>query len=526
MPAPELTVRRALADDGASNRGLQSWQIIYPNWNTLYFQENGGGGVCTAVLPGTFPHFYASGADLAGALTTAMNGASCTVSLANTYAVTYSAATGRFSFAVTAGTRSFQLRPADTPNNITAALGGLPTTVGSGSTAGGPADVVLPVSQLRRTTTGGRVRTGTTPHGVAVGNSCTIINAAPTYWNATWTVTQINTTTEFMLNGPSGVAVTATNYGTVTCTVNLPAAPGTAVQSPASYTLLYRTTGTGTANTLAAPFRDGLDTRWTFTEAIATVNTNFYQVATSRLWNGETIRVDANGAVCGMDFAATKTSPPSVTVQLADASCNPITGTAVFTYAGGSFSRSGDGCRGFRSKSDLIPCDLQSPPAPQQIVQVSPYVDDELPTGATGDPADLTTNGAAYGTADYGVPDGVPDYLERQDGSWAVQSIDVAPSAKATGYTPIANSPDRPQGPRRRDQRLPHEPRPAGGQARLRSPRAATVGACVQRGFSQLWTPGPDRQHDHGRSRALAARPHHEPQGPEGEDDRPVRDGR
>ncbi len=37
------------------------------------------------------------------------------------------------------------------------------------------------------------------------------------------------------------------------------------------------------------------------------------------------------------------------------------------------------------------------------------------------------------------MPDGIPDYVETMDGSWGVESIDIAPSAKAEGYTPIAN---------------------------------------------------------------------------------------
>ena len=399
MPAPELTVRRALGDDGATNRGLQSWQIIQPQWGTLYFEEDAAtDAVCTASLTG-LPRFYARGGPaatagtLAADLQAAMNGATCTgTGRTNVYAVTYNITTGQFSFSRSTANRPFRIRWDRGPNNIRNAL------------------------------------------------------------------------------AETSTAIPAWSTGTVS--------------TDAPWTLLYRTTGTGTSGT-------GVNTQWTFTETVASVATTYYQLRSGRLWNGEVIRVQATGAVCGMTFptAAERTNPPTLTVQLADASCNPIAGSAVFGYGGGAFSRAGDGCRGFRSKSDLVPCDLQSPPAPTQFQLVDAYLELELPFDATGLPRDLTTNGAAYGSAGYSVPDGVPDYLEAQDGSWRTQSIDIAPSGKATGYTPIANSLiDLKGAPDASGACVTNAP-PLPGQLDSVTV-AATAGACVERGFSKLWNQG------------------------------------
>jgi hypothetical protein len=157
--------------------------------------------------------------------------------------------------------------------------------------------------------------------------------------------------------------------------------------------------------------------------------TNFYNMRAGRFWNGEVIRVNPSHQVCGMDFAtaATKTVPASIRVVDADASCTPLTNSAVFEWGGGSYTCNTTNCNGFRSKSQLIPCDLKSPPAPLQFTTIIPYIDDEFPLDAGGDPKDW--NG-----------DGTRDYLENQDGGWGVSSISMAPSARAAGATPIANS--------------------------------------------------------------------------------------
>ncbi len=240
--------RGRLGDGGTSNRGLQSWQIIYAQWGSLTFDEDANGSGrwtrrCRASLTG-LPEVLPEGSTLATELAAAMNAATCTSgSRVNTYTVAYDTATGVFTFSRT-GTRTFRIQWG-AANSIRNAL----------------------------------AETGTT--------------------------------------GATGWA--------------------TSIPTDAPYTLLYRTTGTGTADSLAAPFSDGMDTQWSFTEAIGGTNVKFYQVATSRLWNGEMIRVNTSGEVCGMDFApapAPATSAPVVTLQSADASCNPGTDVAIFAFAG------------------------------------------------------------------------------------------------------------------------------------------------------------------------------------------------
>jgi hypothetical protein len=64
---------------------------------------------------------------------------------------------------------------------------------------------------------------------VAVGDTCTISSANPTYWNtggapATWTVTSVPSTSPwiFYLNIPNGGTATASSVGVVRCTVTTP----------------------------------------------------------------------------------------------------------------------------------------------------------------------------------------------------------------------------------------------------------------------------------------------------------------
>ena len=306
------------------------------------------------------------------------------------------------------------------------------------------------------------------------------------------------------------------------------------VSTDAPWTLLYRTTGTGTSGA-------GLNTRWTFTETIAGVPTTFYQLRAGRaVERRDDPRGRERGGVRDGLRDRGHADEPAVPHRAGDErSCAPTGASAPVHFGGGALRAATGSCRGFRSKSDLVPCDLQSPPAPTQFQLVDPYLDLELPFDAAGLPRDLTTNGAAYGSASYGVPDGVPDYLEAQDGSWATQSIDIAPSAKADGSTPIANSLIDIKGLADGTELVPDQRRAARGQARLgrrrrhgRRLRPARLLEAVER--------RPGRGHHHGRPRALADQPHPGPRRlprrgsdlrlrppeAEGEDDRPVRDGR
>lgn len=423
MPSPELMLRRAVGDTG--ERGLQSWQLIYPprtgppaqaGWNRFYYEESIGGTTyaCTATLPnGSGPNgesYYARGgkalttdADVAGslalALKTQINGCPRTGGR-NVYDVTYAAGTGIFTITRTTNTNAWRPVWDRAPDNIRGALGR-------------PATVAL------------------------LQNVASYSTAVP-------------------------------------------------------YTLLYRTTGTGTADALVAPFDTGMDTQWTFSETIAGAATNVYQLAASRVWNGERIVVDTNGAVCNLTFGA-MTNPPTIVVESANATCVASGTTATFTWAGGSFSggtsAGNRSCRGFRSKSDLVPCDLKRPPAPLQIAQILPYVDGEIPFDTNGLPKDMTTNGAAYGSPGWGVPDGLPDYVEQQDGTWAVASMTIAPSAKADGFTPIANSLIEIKGLADTSNACITNAAPTPG-----TPDsvvvAGNIGACIQRGFDRLWNVG------------------------------------
>ncbi len=388
----------AARGDTALGRGLQSWQIIKPEWRRLYFGEpTAPAAVCYAEVSGT-PRFFQQGADLAAELTARMNAATCTTgSRSNTYLVTYVPATGLFTFHRQTGTKSFSIRWADTPYSIRGALGRRAT----GNTTAGTGDV----------------------------------------------------------------------------------------SSAAPYRLLYRAS-TGNSG-------GGMTTPFTLSTTTGGVTTTFYQAAAGRLWNGEVIRVQADGTVCGMTGlspAPTLTNPPTLTLQLVANNCGGDTAgsVATFTFAGASFDRAtggGDGCSGFRSKSSLIPCDLQSPPASTQVAQVAPYVENEFPFQASGLPVDLTTQGAAVGSPNYGVPDGVPDYVEYADGSWQVQAIDIAPSAKAGGYTPIANSLIDIKGAPDNTGACIVNAAPASGKLDSLT-IASTFGACVERNFSKLWNQG------------------------------------
>ena len=281
------------------------------------------------------------------------------------------------------------------------------------------------------------------------------------------------------------------------------------INTDAPWILLYRTTGAGSSGT-------GLgNLQWTFTETIAGTATNFFQLRAGRLWNGEVIRVNTSGEVCGMDFPlpATKTNPASIRVAAADATCNPTGDSAIFDWGGGSFTGNDVSCNGFRSKSQLIPCDLQmgDPPlAPLQYTTISPYIADELPLDANGNPQDW--NG-----------DAVVDYQEAQDGSWRTTTINVAPSAKAAADADRQLA-DRHQGHR---ERCRQHLRP---QRRAALPRARPQ----QRRRDDRRVPRAELHQDvehrqqhrplGGGSRGPAC--DQEPHQPQGEDDRHLRDGR
>ncbi len=339
MTTTELTVQGANLD--TLGRGLQSWQDIRAGWNRLYFEEDASpDALCIATLP--VPTFYREGALLATALQTAMNSAACSGSArANTYSVSYATATGRFSFARTAGARPFRIRWDNAPSNIRNALAETSTAV--------------------------------------------------------------------------------TTFGTGTVTTDAP------------WTLLYRNTSTansgtgiGSGNAAGQPVAP-----YKFLEPIdpdgpgplATRVVTYYNMRAGRMFNGETIKVLANGAICDMVYPTPPlpTPLPEFYVQQV-ASCGgaDVGGPVTFGWSGSQFSGNNISCNGFSAKVPLVPCDLQSPPAPTQITTINPYIDYEF-----------TFN-----------PDGTPqNYAEAQDGGWAATTVPLnTVPAKADGATPIAAS--------------------------------------------------------------------------------------
>lgn len=113
MLTNEITIQRARGD--TNDRGFQSWQWIDAQWNTLWFDT--GGADCAASVP---PGFYQTGADLAQALETAMNGTPC----GNDFNVGYQAGDGRFTFSKSGG-GAFDIHWGNGgANNIAEALGG------------------------------------------------------------------------------------------------------------------------------------------------------------------------------------------------------------------------------------------------------------------------------------------------------------------------------------------------------------------------------------------------------------------
>jgi hypothetical protein len=84
----------ALGASGVASRGFQAWQDIRTGWNTIYFRE--GSRDCTITVP---TGFYSRGDALATAIQNAMNGCTGRTAPVNTYRVTHTASSGRFTFA-------------------------------------------------------------------------------------------------------------------------------------------------------------------------------------------------------------------------------------------------------------------------------------------------------------------------------------------------------------------------------------------------------------------------------------------
>ena len=83
------------------------------SWNKLYFSENGVN--CTVTIT---PKFYARGQDLAAEMALQMNACTGRTAPVNVYTVTYTIASGRFTFGTTVANQAFTLQWTGTPNNI------------------------------------------------------------------------------------------------------------------------------------------------------------------------------------------------------------------------------------------------------------------------------------------------------------------------------------------------------------------------------------------------------------------------
>ena len=200
------------------------------------------------------------------------------------------------------------------------------------------------------------------------------------------------------------------------------------------FTLLYRAaSGTYVSGAFGdAPYRG---TTYLWTETVAGTTVQNYQLWAGRFFNGETIRVQSDGQVCGMTYpaAADRTNPPSFKVQQVNAGCGADTGApVVFEWGGGYFTGSTElSCMGFNPRVPLVPCDLSSPSvtpaAPSQLQTISPWLEPEFPFDSTGMPANYQT---------------ATGYSEALDGTWTTTVVPpmALGGTKSYGATPIASS--------------------------------------------------------------------------------------
>ena len=275
-----------------------------------------------------------------------------------------------------------------------------------------------------------------------MGDTCTIsgsVFATNPQVNGTWSVTAVWSGTYVTLSGPSGAtAATATTIGTITCTHTTPPSTGTSVRSSTPYTLLYRpaTTASNTPQFGAGGYYSMV---YENTEVVGSTTTTVYTARAQRFFNGEVIRVQSDGQICGMTFptAAERTNPPSFTVQQVNTGCGTDipNATATFRWGGAFYIDQGSGsyCNGMVNRVQLVPCDLRAP-APTQLSTIAPWLANEFPLDATGmpdsAPINLLTNTATTG------------YTEAQDGTWNTLTYPPfqAGGVKGYGSTPIAAS--------------------------------------------------------------------------------------
>ena len=113
-----------------------------------------------------------------------------------------------------------------------------------------------------------------------------------------------------------------------------------------------------------------------------TPSVTYYQAGAARLWNGETLQVQADGTICGLT-SGPLSSPAEYFVQTVGASCGSSSGTPVtYTFSGAPMTFNNDFCQGFENKVDLVPCDLGD--TPSQVSLIGKYLDLEFPFNDDG----------------------------------------------------------------------------------------------------------------------------------------------
>jgi hypothetical protein len=217
-----------------------------------------------------------------------------------------------------------------------------------------------------------------------------------------------------------------------------------------------------------------MDMTGSFTDASVT----YYQAGASRIWNGETLKVQADGTICDLTAAPAPPlpSPAEFYVQSVEAGCGTDVGTAVtYTFSGAPMTQNSEFCTGAENKVSLLPCDLGD--SPTQISLIGSFLDFEFPFKDDGTPGFYTeSQDGTYGALTWPAADdaATPDVDEAQGG------------IRAAGGTPMANS------------------------------------SMSRRGSTRL-TNGQGRLRRQTRRPSLVHRPDQGPPGPQGEDDRPAR---
>ena len=149
-----------------------------------------------------------------------------------------------------------------------------------------------------------------------------------------------------------------------------------------------------------------------------------FRLIAGKFFNGELLYVHGDGSLCGVDFASPViTSPPTVRLQQVSDCSNLSTtvgGIVNFEFAGGEYAGNNISCNGFQTNVKLTACDAAS-----NVSLITALLEKEFPI-------DKVTGSPTFGQ--------IKTYQERQNGSYAIQTLPAAGGIHADGSTPIANS--------------------------------------------------------------------------------------